>query len=67
MLVLEAIDKANSPISISVPLADFANAHDGPSTEPKVFEEVLSPTEMQAKSERARREEEDRKARCEAS
>ena len=41
MLVLEAIDRANSPISLTVPLVDFANAYDGPSQEPKVFEEVL--------------------------
>jgi hypothetical protein len=31
----EAIDKANSPISLTVPLVDFANANDGPSQEPK--------------------------------
>jgi len=66
VLALEAVDKANSPIRLTVPLADFANAYDGPSQEPKVFEEVLSTKEMQAKLERQRRVEEDRKARCEA-
>jgi invasion protein IalB len=67
MLVLKAIDKANSPISLTVPLVDFANAYDGPSQEPKVFEEVLSSAkEMQARLERERRAEEERKARCEA-
>jgi invasion protein IalB len=66
MLALEAIDKDNSPISLTVPLVDFANAYDGPSKEPKVFEEVLPTTEMQAKLERQKREEQDRKDRCEA-
>jgi len=66
MLVLEAIDKANSPISLTVPLVDFANAYDGPSQEPKVFEEVLSAEEMQARSDREKRAEEERKALCEA-
>ena len=65
MLVLEAIDKANSPISLTVPLVDFANAYDGPSQEPKVFEEVLSAKEMQARSDREKRAEEERKALCE--
>jgi invasion protein IalB len=66
MLVLEAIDKANSPISLTVPLVDFANAYDGPSQEPKLFEEVLSAEEMQARSDREKRAEEERKALCEA-
>ena len=65
-LTLEAIDKDNSPISLTVPLVDFASAHDGPPKEPRVFEETLSTTEMQAKLERQKREEEDRKDRCEA-
>jgi invasion protein IalB len=65
MLALEAIDKDNSPISLTVPLVDFANAYDGPSKGPKVFEEVLSTTKMQAKLERQKRDEEDRKDRCE--
>jgi invasion protein IalB len=66
MLVLKAIDKANSPISLTVPLVDFANAYDGPSQEPKVFEEVVSAEEMQARSDREKRAEEERKALCEA-
>jgi hypothetical protein len=39
-LVLEAIDKTDSPIRLSVPLADFADAYDGEPQEPKVFEET---------------------------
>jgi invasion protein IalB len=66
-LALEAIDEANSPISLTVPLIDFASAYNGPAQEPKVFEEVVSsPEEMQARLEREKRAEEERKARCEA-
>jgi hypothetical protein len=54
-LTLEAADKANSPINLTVPLTDFANAYDGPSQETKVFEK--SAKELQAELE-------DRKARC---
>jgi invasion protein IalB len=64
MLALEAIDKDNSPIGLTVALAGFASAYDGPATEPKVFE--VSMTEMQAKLERQKLEEGDRKDRCEA-
>jgi invasion protein IalB len=63
-LVLKAIDKANSPISLTLPLVDFANAYDGPPQEMKVREEVLS--ELQARLDRQRRAGEERKARCEA-
>jgi invasion protein IalB len=66
MLALEAIDKDNSPISLTVPLVGFANAYDGPSKEPKLVEEVLSTTEMQARLDRQKRDEEDRKDPCEA-
>lgn len=63
MLVLEAMDKANSPIGFTVPLVDFASAYDGPSKELKQFEASVS--DLQAKLDRRKREEEDRKARCE--
>jgi invasion protein IalB len=66
MLVLKAVDKANSPISLTVPLVDFDKAYDGPPQESKVFEEVFSAEEMQARLERERRAEEEQKARCEA-
>ncbi|WP_050423603.1 invasion associated locus B family protein [Bradyrhizobium tropiciagri] len=65
-LALQVIDKANSPISLIVPLAGFADAYDGPAQETKVIEEVLSKEEMQERSVRAKRAEEERKARCEA-
>lgn len=64
MLVLEAMDKANSPISFTVPLVDFAIAYDGPSQELKEFE--MSTSDLKAKLDRQKREEEDRKAHCEA-
>jgi invasion protein IalB len=66
-LALAAVDKANSPISVTVPLAGFADAYDGPPQEPKEFEKVFSSAkEMQAWSDGIRRAEEERKARCEA-
>jgi hypothetical protein len=66
-LALEAIDRANSPISLTIPLDDFATAYDGPAQEPKVLEEVVSsPEKMQAREERDRLAEEERKALCEA-
>jgi invasion protein IalB len=64
MLVVEATDRAGSPISRTVPLAGFADAYVGPSREPKVREEFLSDPETQARLEREKREEEERKARC---
>src|SRR5262249_48667829 len=64
-LFLKAIDKANSPINLTVPFVDFANAYDGPPQETKVFEKVSSSKEeMQASLEREKRAEEDRKAWC---
>lgn len=66
-LFLKAIDKANSPINLTVPLVDFANAYDGPPQETKVFEKVFSSKEeMQASLEREKRAEEDRKAWCQS-
>jgi invasion protein IalB len=65
-LRLEAVDKTNSPISLAVPLAGFADAYDGAPQEPKVFEEIVSTKEQEEASERRRAAEEDRKARCEA-
>jgi invasion protein IalB len=64
MLVLEAVDNTNSTISFAVPLVDFASAYDGPSKELKIFE--ASTSDLKAKLDRQKREEEDRKARCEA-
>jgi invasion protein IalB len=54
-LKLEAWDKANSPVTVTVPLVDFTDAYDGPSLEPKVFETTAK--KLQAEIE-------ERKARC---
>jgi Invasion associated locus B (IalB) protein len=64
MLVLEATDKANAPISLIVPLAGFEDAYAGPRLEPKVIEEFLSKEEMQARLDHDKRAEEERQARC---
>jgi invasion protein IalB len=61
MLVLEAIDAANVPISLSMPLADFAEAYDGPSHEPRALEEQTSPQQMRASQKST---EEERSKRC---
>src|SRR5262245_54835701 len=37
-LVIQGMSNASRPISMVVPLADFAKAYDGPPTDPKVFE-----------------------------
>jgi invasion protein IalB len=57
-LALEAVDKADAPIRLIVPLVGYADAYDGAPQEPqvpKVFE--LTTKEMQAKLN-------DRKSRC---
>jgi invasion protein IalB len=37
-LFVQAINSTGQPISLPLPLADFAKAYDGPPTDPKVFE-----------------------------
>jgi invasion protein IalB len=37
-LTIQAINAGGQPISLVLPLAEFAKAHDGPPTDPKVFE-----------------------------
>jgi hypothetical protein len=38
-LAVQAINSNGQPVSLNLPLADFAKAYDGPPTDPKVFEE----------------------------
>jgi invasion protein IalB len=38
-LVIQAIDSGGRPITVKLPLADFARAYDGPPIDPKVLEE----------------------------
>jgi Invasion associated locus B (IalB) protein len=54
-LALEAVDKADAPIRLIVPLVGYADAYDGAPQEPKVFE--MTTKEMQSILE-------DRKGRC---
>ena len=39
-LVVQAINSNGAPLTLPLPLADFAKAYDGPPTDPKVFEET---------------------------
>jgi invasion protein IalB len=48
-LKVEALDKANLPITATVPLVDFASAYDGAAQEPRVFE--MTTKEVQAEIE----------------
>jgi invasion protein IalB len=63
MLVVEAVDATNAPVSRSLPLLHFGDAYDGPPAPIPVFERVSS-EEMRAAEERRKREAEERKARC---
>ena len=38
-ITVQAINMQGTPISLPLPLTDFAKAYDGPPTDPKVFEE----------------------------
>lgn len=57
MLTLQAINMQGTPISLPLPLNDFAKAYDGPATDPKVFEEQQRKLqeELQKKAEEARK------------
>ena len=56
-LVIQGINGAGQPISLSVPLGDFAKAYDGPPTDPKVFEaqQQQLQQELQKRAEEARK------------
>lgn len=56
-LVVQAINSTGQPISLVLPLADFAKAYDGPPTDPKVFEENQKKLqeELQKRAEEARK------------
>ena len=55
-LVVQAINSTGQPISLVLPLADFAKAYDGPPTDPKVFEEQQKKLqdELQRRADEAR-------------
>ena len=56
-LVLQGINATGQPISLVMPLADFAKAYDGPPTDPKVFEEQQRKLqeELQRRADEARK------------
>ena len=39
-LIVQAINSNGAPLTLPLPLAEFAKAYDGPPTDPKVFEET---------------------------
>ena len=56
-LVIQGINGSNQPISLVVPLSDFAKAYEGPPTDPKVFEEQQKKLqdELQRRADEARK------------
>ena len=56
-LIIQAINANNQPLTLPLPLADFAKAYDGPPTDPKVFEEQQKKLqeELQKRAEEARK------------
>lgn len=56
-IIIQAINMQATPISLPLPLNDFAKAYDGPATDPKVFEEQQRKlqSELQKKAEEARK------------
>lgn len=57
-LAVQAINGNGQPVSLLLPLSDFAKAYDGPPTDPKVFEEQQKKLqeELQARADKARKE-----------
>jgi invasion protein IalB len=57
-LAVQAINGNGQPVSLLLPLTDFAKAYDGPPTDPKVFEEQQKKLqdELQARADKARKE-----------
>jgi invasion protein IalB len=56
-LIVQAINANNQPISLTLPLSDFNKAHNGPPTDPKVFEaqQKKLQEELQRRADEARR------------
>ena len=57
MLTVQAINMQGTPISLPMPLTDFAKAYDGPPVDPKAFEaqQQKLQSELQKKAEEARK------------
>jgi invasion protein IalB len=56
-LIIQAINANNQPLTLPLPLSDFAKAYDGPPTDPKVFEEQQKKLqeELQKRADEARK------------
>jgi invasion protein IalB len=56
-LVIQAINSNGAPLTLPLPLGEFAKAYDGPPTDPKVFEETQKKLqeELQKRAEEARK------------
>jgi invasion protein IalB len=56
-LIIQAINANNQPLTLPLPLGDFAKAYDGPPTDPKVFEEQQKQLQeqLQKRAEEARK------------
>ena len=56
-ITIQAINMQGTPISLPMPLTDFAKAYDGPATDPKAFEEQQRKLqeELQKKADEARK------------
>jgi invasion protein IalB len=56
-LVVQAINSNGQPLTLPLPLAEFAKAYDGPPTDPKVFEETQKKLqeELQKRADEARK------------
>jgi invasion protein IalB len=56
-LVVQAINSNGAPLTLPLPLAEFAKAYDGPPTDPKQFEETQKKLqeELQKRAEEARK------------
>jgi invasion protein IalB len=56
-LIVQGINSTGQPISLQLPLGEFAKAYDGPPTDPKVFEEQQKKLqeELQRRAEEARK------------
>jgi len=56
-LYIQAISSNNQPVTLALPLGDFAKAYDGPPTDPKQFEENQKKLqeELQKRAEEARK------------
>ncbi len=65
-LVVQAINSNGAPLTLPLPLGEFAKAYDGPPTDPKVFEETQKKLqeELQKRADEARKKLEATPPRC---